>query len=93
MNYKKIFLTVLLIFCVLLSASVVSASDDTVDVATAEGFSSDEVLADDTVDGLDDEEGILAASENEPDDLEATTYENAVITSGDADTTYPSGEN
>ena len=93
MNYKKIFLTVLLIFCVLLSASVVSASDDTVDVATAEGFSSDEVLADDTVDGLDDEEGILAASENEPDDLEATTYENAVITSGDADTTYQSGEN
>ena len=80
MDYKKIFLSVLIIFCLILSASIVSASDDTVDVATAEGFSSDEVLVDDmaenTADSSEDTEVMLTASADAPDNIEATTYKN-----------------
>ena len=97
MDYKKIFLSVLIIFCLILSASIVSASDDTVDVATAEGFSSDEVLVDDmaenTADSSEDTEVMLTASADAPDNIEATTYKNATIISNDVYTSYPSEDN
>ena len=81
MNYKKTFFIVMIIFCVLLSASAVSASDDVADIAIADDSSSDVVLAeedaDDYADGLDDGQEILAASADEQDYLEAADYDDA----------------
>ena len=84
MNYKKTFFIVILIFSMLLSVSAVSASGDAADMAIADDSSVDTGLADKAVDdsteGLDDGQGILAESADEQDNLEATTTVSTSVT-------------
>ena len=80
----------------LLSASAVSASDDATDMAAVDDSSSDVVMADEVTedyeDGVDNGEEMLAASVDELDTLEATTYKNATIIADDVYTYYQSGD-